>query len=156
MSTTHVHLVAGQIGDLGIDAHRILAAAEVLVGEVLLDLIEHRAIEGLAGGQSDVAQTLLQILGLDVLVALDLELGDRRAFDHHHEQRVTVAAQFHVAEEPGGVQRPHGLADALAIHAIADVHRQIVEYRAFGNSLQSLDPDVADGEGLGRCIGMRY
>jgi hypothetical protein len=31
---------------------------------------------------------------------------------------------------------------------VADVHRQIIEHRAFGDSLQSLDADVTDGEGL--------
>ena len=108
-----VDLVAGQIGDLGVDAHGILAAAEILVGEVLLDFIEHRSVEGLAGRESHVAQALLQILGLDVLVALDLEFGDRGPFDHHHQQGVAVAAQFHIAKESRRIQRPHGLADAL-------------------------------------------
>jgi len=31
---------------------------------------------------------------------------------------------------------------------IADVHRQIIEYRPFGNSLQTLDANVADREGV--------
>ena len=96
----HVDLVARQIGDLGVDAHGVLAAAEILVGEVLLHLVEHRSVEGLALGETHVAQALGQILGLDVLVALDLELRDRRPLDHHHEQGIAVAAQLHVAEEP--------------------------------------------------------
>ena len=29
---------------------------------------------------------------------------------------------------------------------IADVHRQIIEYRAFGDSLQAFDANVADRE----------
>ena len=104
----------------------------------------------------DVAQALLQILGLDVLVALDLELRDRGPLDHHHEQRVAVAAQLDVAEKAGGVQRAHGLADALAVEVVADVDRQIIEYRAFGDALQTFDADVADGErvrraGAGAC-----
>jgi hypothetical protein len=110
-----VDLVAGQVGDLGIDAHGVLAAAEILVGEVLLHLVQHRAVEGLAGGETHVAQALLQILGLDVLVALDLELRDRGTLDHHHQQGVAVAAQFHVAKEAGGIQGAHGLADALTV-----------------------------------------
>ena len=151
----HVDLVARQIGDLGVHAHRVLAAAEILIREVLLDLIEHRAVEGLALRQADVAQAFLQILGLDVLVALDLELGDRGPLDHHHEQRVAVAAQFHVAKEAGGVERAHGLADALLIEVITDVDRQIIEYGAFGYSLQPLDPNVADDESVLRGLRMQ-
>ena len=153
-----VDLVARQISDLRVDAHGVLAAAEVLVGEILLDLIEHRSIEGLALREADVAQTLLQILGLDVLVALDLELGDRGPLDHHDEQRIAVAAQFDVAEETRGVQGAHRLGDALLIETVADVHRQVVEHRAFRYSLQSFDADVADDEGAARCrrlLGLR-
>ena len=140
----NIDLVARQLGDLGIDAHGILAAAEVLVGEILLHFVEDRAVEGLACGEAHIAQALLQVLGLDVLVALDLELGDGGTLDHHDQQGVAVAAQFHVAKEAGRVQRTHGFADALAVEVIADVHRQIVEYRAFGDSLQAFDADVAD------------
>ena len=139
-----VDFVARQIRDLGIDAHGILAAAEVLIREVLLHFVEDRAIEGLALREADVAQALGEILGLDVLVALDLELRDRRPLHHHHEQRIALAAQLDVAEESGRVQGAHGLADALVIEMVADVHRQIIEYRAFGDALQTLHADVAD------------
>ena len=114
-----------------------------MIGEVLLHFVEHRAVKGLARGEAHVAQGLLQILGLDVLVALDVELRDRGTLHHHHQQDIAVAPQFDVAEEAGGIQCAHGLADALAIEMIADIDRQIIEYRAFGNSLQTLDADVA-------------
>ena len=146
-----VDLVARQVGDLGVHAHRVFAAAEILIGEVLLDFVEHRPVEGLALRETDVAQALLQILGLDVLVALDLELGDRRPLDHHHQQGVAVAPQLHVAEEARGVQRAHGLADALLIEVIADVDRQVIEYRALGYALQSFDANVPDGERILRA-----
>ena len=35
------------------------------------------------------------------------------------------------------------------IEMIADVDRQVVEYRALGNALQTLDPDVTDREVVG-------
>jgi hypothetical protein len=38
----------------------------------VLDVLEHRLIEALAAREADVAQRLLEVLGLDVLVALDL------------------------------------------------------------------------------------
>ena len=78
--------LAGQFGDLCVDPYRIFTAAEVLIGEVLLYVVEHRAIKRLAGREAHVAQALLQILGLDVLIALDFELGDGGTLDDHDQQ----------------------------------------------------------------------
>ena len=66
---------------------------------------------------------LLQVLGLDVLVALELEALDGRALVDHHDQRVAVAAHLDVAEEAGVVQRAHRLANALRRQVVADVDR---------------------------------
>ena len=89
---------------------------------------------------------LLQVLGLDVLVALELEALDGRALVDHHDERIAIAAHFDVAEESRFVQRAHRFADALRRERVADVDRQIVVDRAFGDALQSLDADVADRE----------
>ena len=78
-----------------------------------MHVLEHRAVESLAGGQADVAQRFLQILGLDVLVALDLEALDRGALHDNDEEFGAVAPHLDVAKEPGRIQRPHGLAHAL-------------------------------------------
>ena len=137
---------------LGVDLHAVLAAAEVLIGEVLGDVLEYRAVEGLAGCEPYPAQRLLQVLGLYVLVAGDLEALDRGPLEHHHHQRVAVAAQLHVAEEAGRIQRGDGLAHPRRSQPIADVDRQVVVDRAFRDALQALDADVADGE-VGRRRG---
>ncbi len=148
----HIDLVTGQLSDLGVDPNRVLAAAEVLIGEILLHFVEHGPVESLAGGQSDIAQALLQILGFDVLVAFELEFCDRRTLDHHDQQGIAVAAQLDVTKESSGVQRAHGLADPRLIEMIAYAHRQIIEYRALGYPLQSIDADVTDGEQFLRRI----
>ena len=145
------HLVAGDFLDLGIDAHRVLAAAEVLVGQEAAHFLEHGAVEGLAGREADAAQRLLQVLGLDVLVAHELEALDRGPLAHDDHQRPAVAPQLDVAEEPGREQRAHRLLDAPLVQAVADVHRQVVVDRALGDALQALDADVADGE-VGRRL----
>src|SRR6185436_18909419 len=93
------HLIAGSFLDRRIDAHAVLALAEVHVGEALRQAIEHGAIEGLAGGEAHVAQGLLQVLGLDVLVARDLEALDGRALEHDDNELRTVAPKLHIAEE---------------------------------------------------------
>ena len=141
-----LHAVARLLLHVRVDLHAVLAAGEVLVGEILGNVLEHRAVEGLAGREPDVAQRLLQILGLDVLVTGDLEALDGRALQHHDNERAAVAAQLHVAEEAGGVQSADRLAHALRREVIADVHRQVVVDRALGDALQTLDADVADGE----------
>ena len=116
------------------------------------DLVEHRLVEGLAGGETDVAQRLLQVLGLDVLVALDLEALDRRPLEHRDHQRAALAADLDVAEEPVVVQRAcSASAHAALVEPVADVDRQVVVNRAFGDALQAFDADVADGELPRRC-----
>ncbi len=138
--------VAGHFLDLGVDLHAVLAARVVLVGQEALDLVQRRLVVGLAARESDVAQRLLEVLGLDVLVAGDREALDRRPLEHGHDQRAAVAADLDVAEEAGCIQRAQRFVDAAAVEAIADVHRQVVVDRAFRDALQALDPDVADGE----------
>ncbi len=136
----------GQVLHLGVDRHGVLAAAVVLVGEVLRHLFQCRAVEGLSGRQAHVAQRLLQVLGLDVLVALDLDALERRALEHGDQQGIAVAIQRDIAEESRGVQRPQRLAQPLCVELVADVDRQVIEHRAFGDALQALDLDVADGK----------
>ena len=38
---------------------------------------------------------------------------------------------------------------------IADIDRQVIEYRAFGDALQSFDANVADGEAIRRGLRMQ-
>ena len=140
------HAVVGLLLDLGVDGHAVLAAAEILLGEVATQLLEDRAVEGLARGKTQVAQALGELLGLEVLVALQLEALDRGPLLHHHDQRVAIAPQLDVAEEAGGVQRAHGLAQALRAQVVADVDGQVVVDRALRHALQAFDTDVADRE----------
>src|SRR6185369_13093958 len=145
--------VVGLILHPGVDSNAVLALAEILLGQALLDLFQYRAIVGLAGCQPHVAQRLGEILGLDGLVALDLEALDRGALAQHHDQRAAIAAHLDIAEEARGVQRPDGFAYAADIQFVADVDWQIVEHRAFRYPQQSLDLDVEYGEVRQRWLG---
>src|SRR5690606_33009721 len=100
----------------------------------------------LAGRETDVAQRALQILGLDVLVALDLEALDRRSLENGDDERAAIAPQLAVAEEAGRIQRAQRCGEAPGIELVADVDRQVVVDGALGNALQALDADVADRE----------
>ncbi|MEZ5459858.1 MAG: hypothetical protein R3E65_11305 [Steroidobacteraceae bacterium] len=118
--------VAGHVLHGGVDAHGVLAARVVLVRQELADVLQHGTIEGLAGRQPDVAQRLGQILGLDVLVALELEAFDRGPLQHHDQQRAAIAAHLHVAEKASVVRCAHRLAHPLRRQAVADVDRKVI------------------------------
>src|SRR5262249_13942168 len=136
-------LVAGDFVDLGVDAHGVLAARVVLIGERALDVVEHGLIERLARGEADVAERFLELLGLDVLVALDLEALDRRPLEHGDDERRAFAAHLDVAEEAGREELLQRLGGFALIEPVANVHGQVVVYRAFGNTLQPFDANVA-------------
>src|SRR6516162_1026477 len=142
--------VTGLLLDGRVDLHPVLAAGEVLIGEVLRHVLEYRAVEGLAGRKSDTTQRFLQVLGLDVLVTGDLEALDGGALEHHDDERVAVAPQLHVAEESGGIQCADRLAHALRGEMVTDVDGQVVVDGAFGYTLQAFDLDVAHRE-VRRC-----
>jgi hypothetical protein len=132
--------------DRGVDLRGVLAARAVLVLQERLHVLEHRTVESLALRESDVAQALVEVLVLDVLVAVDLEALDGRTFVDHDDQRVAFPAQLDVAEEPGVVQGAHRLAHALRRQRVADVDRQIVVDRSLGHALQAFDADVTHRE----------
>src|SRR5690606_32846113 len=132
--------------DVRINDDRILAAIVILLAEELLHIIQHGTVEGASASQPDVAQGVHEIFGLDVLVALDREVFDRRSLLHRDDQGVAVTAHFDVVEHALRVQRADRLLDAERVNRVADVDRQVVEYGAFRNPLQSLDAHVAHDE----------
>jgi hypothetical protein len=143
----HVDQVAAEFVYLRVDLHVVVAAREILLVEELAHVLERRAVQDLARGQADGTQRLLEILGPDRLVALDLEAADRRVLLHYDDQHARIlAAELDVAEESHVVHRAQRLADALAVDPVADVHGQCVEQGAFGNALQAFDADVGDRE----------
>ena len=141
------HPVARQILDLGVDLHAVLAVGVVLALQFLAQLVERRGHEHPPGGQARLAQALLQILGLDVLVAGDVQLGDRRPLHDVDDQHVAVAVELHVAEELGLEQRADDGARTLRVEAVTDPQRQGDQHRARRDALQAVQADVADREG---------
>src|SRR5690606_22262246 len=141
-----VDAVAVELAHRRADLDVVLAAVVVLAGELLGHAVQAEAVEGLALGQADVAQALEQFLALDVLVAGDGELVDRRALADVEHQDVALAADADVLEEAGLVQRADRLGDARGIDAVAALDRQVGEHGAGADALQAVDADVADGE----------
>ncbi len=105
-------------------------------------------IEDLALGHSVLVQDLLQVVVLDVLVAFERELLDRRPLEHDNHERVAIATELEVLKEAGLEDRSARFAQPLLGNGIADVDRQIVIDRAIRNSLGAFDAEVADDERL--------
>ena len=146
--------VAVERDDLRLDRDVVLAAVVVLAGQFLRHAVEREAVERLAFGQADVLEALEQILGLEVLVALQFDLRDRRPLLDRDDEDVALAGNLHVAEEAGLVQRAHRLLHAFASHVVAFFDRQIGENGTGGNALQAVDADVRGDErvhGKGFC-----
>ena len=143
----HRHPVAIELGDVRQHRDVVLAPVVVLVDQFLPDPVQRQAIEGLAFGQADFLQALLQVVGLDVLVAAQGELADRRPLDHLDHQDVAFAAEFHVGEELGVVQRADGPLGLRIGHPVALVHRQVVVDRAGRDAAEPVDADVRHHEG---------
>jgi len=112
------------------------------------DAVEHRAVEDASFLQTDVGQGGFECLGLDVLVAADLDLGDGRTLAHLDDEHVAVALDAHVVEEAGLIQGADDAAGDIVADGVADLDGQIVEDRAWGDAAQALDPDVRDLEDL--------
>ena len=138
----HVHLVVGQPGDVHIDVGAVLAATEIKIRQGQLDLFQNRRLDQAAGRNAVARQGLGEILGLDILVALNQQRFDCRLLTNRHNQCVAVTPEFNIGEKARPVQAAQQLPDRACVQRVADVHRQIVQHGALGNPLQALDSYV--------------
>ena len=143
------HPIAGQLLHLGVDGGAVAALGDVLALKLQTDPLQGRLLEYLALAQALLGEPLQQRIGLDGLVALDLNGLDGGPLDHGHHQHAAVPGHADVVEVAGGEQQANQLADGHFIDPVADVDRQRVEHRARGDPLQPLQADVGDGEGVG-------
>src|SRR5690606_20599640 len=144
------HAVVRQFLDRRRDLRTVLTARVVLLGEIPLHLVEHRAVEGLAAREADVPQRAFERLVRNILVAAELELFDRRPLEHRDHERIAVDAQLDVLEEAGRIERADRLLHPLRRDRVADIDRQVVVDRAFGDSLRAFDAEIAYHERLER------
>ena len=128
------------------DLDRVPALREVGPAQFLLDLGEQRTVEHAALGKPDLSELLDEKFRADRTVAFERDARDRGAFDHRHHQRRAVLLDTHVTKETGLEERADGLGRGPGIDLVANLERQVVEHRARGDSLQSLDTNVADDE----------
>ena len=132
----------------GHDVGGIQAAVDVLALELLLGPVQHRAIERAAIGQPDVAQGVTQHILVELLVATELDLGNRGAFLDDHHQHISAHLDPDVLEQPKRKNSLNGGSAFFIVVRISNTHRQGRKNSPGLNPLQTLDPDVANLEWL--------
>ena len=118
--------------------------------KLLLHLIQNRSVEDTSLCEPDLLEGGDEILGLQIVVADELDAADRRSFDHGHDQCPAFAIELYVTEEPCPEQRPDRLGGERVVDAIPHLDRKIVEDGTDGDSLQSVEADVLDHERVER------
>ena len=121
----------------------------VLLSQRHLDVIQNGLVKRSAFGQTDVTHGCHQILGLDVFVAFDFKALNRWPLVHSDNQRVTITPKFDIVEQALDVQGPNRFLHTDIVDRIANVNWQVIEHRAFGNSLQSFDTHITNDEVIG-------
>src|SRR2546425_7439944 len=93
------HPVALERGHSGRNLYSVKAAGQVLALELLLGLVEQRAVENAALLESDIAQALLDLVLFEFLHSGEFDRGYRRALLQRHDQHVPLGFEPHVPEK---------------------------------------------------------
>ncbi|MNO54475.1 hypothetical protein D3C76_449490 [compost metagenome] len=137
----------------GFDRGRIATLGDILALQLVAHAFEGGTLEDFTFSQPRLLEALHQVVLGDRLVALDLDAGDRRTLDHVDDEDIAVAPQLDVLEETGLEQRTGRFDQSTVVDLIAHVQGKGGEYATSGNTLQAIDPDIGDCEGLGVNLG---
>ena len=66
--------------------------------------LQQRAVKNTRLGQSNCLESFLELLGIELLGAVDFDLRDCRPFLYLYDEDVTVGLQSDILEKSGGVQ----------------------------------------------------
>ena len=149
----HFDAVAVEVDHGRLHRNVVLAAVVVLAGQFLLHGIELEAVEGFAFGQADALEALAQVFFLEILVAAQRHLGNRRPLDEVDDEDVALAIEADVVEEAGPVQRADRLLGALGGEYVTLFNGQVGEHRAGRDAREAVDADIrhleaVEGEGI--------
>src|SRR5262249_1414137 len=137
----------------GRNFHRVHAARQVLGLELLLGFFQQAAVEDAALREADMLECFAQLVLVELLLADEVDLGDGRALDNRNDQDIALRLQAHIFKESGGEQRLDGLGCPLFGQGVADLDRQVAEYRSGLSALDALNADVFYQERLKGCGG---
>ena len=140
----------------GRDVERRLGQEISLLGVQIADLLHAAPERGVAqDGVRLGLDALLQLLGLDLVVALELDLLDVRPLAHDEAQRdaVVPAIDFHlhVVEESGVPELAHVARESLGGERLPHVLAQVGEEVLLRNAPVADDFDLCDRIGCARA-----
>src|SRR5690606_1742797 len=122
--------IIGTLLHVRIDDHGVLAAVVILLPKKLLHVVQHGTVKRSSASEPHVTQGIHEVFGLDVLVALDGEVLDRRPLLHSDDQGTAITAHLDIVEHALRVERTNDFLDLASIKELADDDRQIVDYSA--------------------------
>ena len=142
------HPVAFERGHRRLDLGGVPSLREVAVAKLLDRPVQDGGIERAADRESHAAERFHKVLGLEGLVAGEIDVRDGGTLLDHHHQGAAVALDPHVVEEAGREQALDGRRGVVRTDRVADGDRELVEHRAGGDAPQALHADVLDDERL--------
>mmetsp|Transcript_13957 Transcript_13957/g.38069 ORF Transcript_13957/g.38069 Transcript_13957/m.38069 type:complete len:298 (-) Transcript_13957:2091-2984(-) len=145
-----IDAVALDRGDGGRDLGAVEAAREVLALEFLLGTVGQRLVEGLALADADVLQRFGQGLGVELLEADEVDVGDDRALVDDDDDGIALDADANVLEQAGCEQRAQRRGAFFIVVRVTDAEGQRREHGAGVGALQAFDADVLQHEGVDR------
>ena len=148
-----VDAIALQGRDGGDDLRAVEAARQVLALDLLLGAVEQGPVERSAIGQACIPERRAQNVLVELLVATELDAGDRRPLLDDHHQHVAIDLDAHILEQ---AQAEQGLDRGRAffvVVGIAHAHRQGCKDGPCLYPLQPFHPDVTHLERVDRPCG---
>ena len=140
--------VALQLGDSRRDGDTIFSARHILSFQFLGRLVQRAFIKNPRFGQPREFHAFLELVLGKILGAIDFDTGDRRPFQHLHDQHAAIDLQLHILEKARGIQGAYRGSGLRVVQSVADLDRQVTEHRARFGALYALDANVLDGERL--------
>ena len=141
--------VARQLFNLGIHIRVIAALGDVGTQNLELKTLQRGALEDLAFLYPGLAHAFHELFGLDVLVALNLNPGNRGPLLNGNDEDIAFTGQTDIGEKSGLEKIPDGVGSGDIIHLITDLDRQGTEDVARRHPLKTFHLNVRDPEGLG-------
>ncbi len=143
------HPVAGQLLHLGVHLGAVATLGHILALQLLNHALENRLAKDLTFGETVVPQRLLELLGLDRLVALESDFRNGGTLLDVDDQNLVLAGDLDIVEIAGAEQGPGQILHALIVDQVAGAVGHGGEHRAGTDPLEALQADVVDDEHIG-------
>ena len=138
----HGYPVAGQLFCGRFDPGVVSALGNVGAQDFQLQALQRGPAEHLPFFQARPGQGIHQHIGFDVLVAFDLDGGNRWPLLHRQNQHATITAGLDIGKQSGAEQILDGARQAGFVNLLTNIDRESGKYGTGGYPLQAFYLDV--------------